>query len=130
MQCPICSEPKDETMAYIDMFVGPVLTGNKEAYSAYARTMGALTMKAGALSVTACWGDDNPGGMLKTLASAVKVELDETIVARIVKWKSKDARDTGWAEMMKTPDMQSASIAVPFDRTRVHYSGFEDISEV
>ncbi len=126
----ICVEPKDKTMAYIDMFVGPVLTDNKEAYSAYARTMGALTMKAGALSATACWGDDSPRGMLKTLASAVKVEPGETIVARIVKWKSKDARDAGWAEMMKTPDMQSASITVPFERTRVHYCSFEDISDI
>ena len=65
----VCLEPKDKTMPYIDMFVGPVLTGNKEVYSTYARKRGALTMKAGALSVTACWGDESPGGMLNALAA-------------------------------------------------------------
>ena len=117
-------------MAYMDMFVGPVLTGNKDAYHAYAQKMGALTMKAGALSVTACWGSDAPQGMLNPLASAVKLEPGETLVTRIVRWKSKDARDAGWAEMMKNPDMQSAPIPMPFDRARVYYGGFEDLSEL
>jgi uncharacterized protein YbaA (DUF1428 family) len=116
-------------MAYMEMFVGPVLTSKRDAYSAYAKEMGSLTMKAGALSVTACWGDDSPGGMLKALASAVKVEPGETLVARIVRWTSKSARDEGWANMMKTPDMQTAPIEMPFDRARVCHAGFEEIGD-
>ena len=117
-------------MAYMDVFVGPVPTGNKDAYRAYAKKMEALTLHAGALSVTACWGADLPQGMLNSLATAVKVEPGETLVTRFVRWLSKEARDAGWAEMMKIPDAQSASIAVPFDRARVYYGGFEELSEM
>ena len=74
-------------MAYIELFVGPVLTENREAYDTYAAKMGALTVQAGALSVAACWSDEAPQGLLRSLASVVKLEPEETLVARIVRWK-------------------------------------------
>ncbi len=114
-------------MAYMEMFVGPVLTSNKDAYSAYAQKMGALTLQAGALSVAACRGDEAPQGMLRTLASMVQLEPGETLVARIVRWKSKEARDQGWAGMMKSPAMQSEPVRMPFDRSRVCHGGFEEL---
>ena len=114
-------------MAYLEMYAGTVALNAKEDYSTSARAMGALTMKADALSVSACWGVDFPEGMLKSLASAVKIEPGEALVTRFVRWKSKEARDAGWAQMMKTPDLQAAAILVPFDRTRVYYGGFEEL---
>lgn len=114
-------------MAYIELFVGPVLTENKQAYETYAAKMGALTLQAGALSVAACWGDDTPQGMLMSLTSAVQIEPGETLVARMVRWKSKEARDEGWAGMMKSLTMQTEPIQMPFDRSRVCYSGFEEL---
>jgi len=114
-------------MAFVDVFVGPVPEAGRDAYGAYAKAMGALTLKAGALSVTALWGAEMPQGMMRPLADAVKIEPGEAIVARIIRWKSRQDRDKGWAEMMKTPDMQAASIVVPFDRSRVCYAGFEEL---
>ena len=116
-------------MAFLEMFVGPVPTTSKDVYHAYAAQMGALTMQAGAMSVTACWGADGPQGVLSPLAGAVKADVGETIVARIVRWSSKAARDEGWAAMMKTPDLQAASIPVPFDRARVCYAAFDELGE-
>lgn len=116
-------------MAYLELFAGPVPTSSKDDYSAYAKKMGAITKKAGALSVTACWGEDTPVGMLKALAPAVKIEPGETFVCRVVKWPSKAARDAGWANMMQTPDNEMASIQIPFDRSRVHYADFEVLDE-
>ncbi len=116
-------------MAFLEVFVGPVPTTSKDLYHAYATQMGALTMQAGALSVTACWGADGPQGMLIPLAGAVKVEVGETLVVRIVRWSSKAARDEGWAMMMNTPDPQAASIQMPFDRTRVCYAAFDEFGE-
>lgn len=112
-------------MTYMDMFVGPVLTGNRDAYHTYASKMQALSLQAGALSATAGWGLAHPQGMLNSLAAAVKLEPGETLVTRSVRWKSKDARDAGWTELMKNPQMQSGSI--PFDRARVYYAGFEEL---
>ncbi len=116
-------------MAFLEVFVGPVPTTSKHLYHAYATQMGALTMQAGALSVTACWGADGPQAMLSPLAGAVKVEVGETLVARIVRWSYKAARDEGWATMMKTPDLQAALIQAPFDRTRVRYAAFEELGD-
>lgn len=114
-------------MIYMDMFVGPVLASNKEAYGVYAQKIGALTLQAGALSATACWGLEQPQGMVKPLAAAVELQPGEMLVTRIVRWKSKEAREEGWAELMKNPQMQAASTPMPFDRTRVLYAGFEEL---
>lgn len=114
-------------MAFLEMFIGPVLNKNKDIYQTYAAQMGELTMKAGALSVTACWGVDGGQAMIAPLAASVKVAAEETIVARIVCWPSKAARDEGWAEMMKTPDPRFATLQMPFDRARVSYAAFEEM---
>ncbi len=115
-------------MAFVDLFVGPVPTAGKEAYRAYAEKMGAVTLQAGALSVSAFWGADIPEGMPASLAAAVKVGPEETLAMRIVRWRSRSARDAGWAEMMKIAATQSEPIDVPFDRSRVRYGGFEEMS--
>ncbi|MBK8456262.1 MAG: DUF1428 domain-containing protein [Phyllobacteriaceae bacterium] len=116
-------------MVYVDVFVGPVPTADKEIYLAYARKMQAMTKQAGALSVMACWGDDSPGGMPNNpLATALDLKTGETLVTRFVKWESRIARETGWAALMKHPEMQTLS--PPFDRSRVRYAGFDVIDEL
>lgn len=114
-------------MVYMDMFVGRILNENKEMYESYASKMQALSLEAGALSASACWDLEHPQGMLNSLAAAVKVEPGETLVTRIVRWKSKEARDAGWAEIMSNAEMQSGSIPIPFDRTQVYYAAFEEL---
>lgn len=116
-------------MAYVDVFVGPVQTADKEIYLAYARKMQSLTKQAGALSVMTCWGDDSPGGMPNNpLATAQDLKAGETLVTRFVKWESRIARETGWAGLMKNPDM--GSVSPPFDRSRVRYAGFDVLDEL
>lgn len=117
-------------MAFTDLFVGPVQTGGRDAYRAYAEKMGRLTMQAGALSVAAYWAVDIPDGMPAALAAAVDVGPDETLVMRMVKWPSREARDAGWAEMMKIAATLTEPIDAPFDRSRVRYGGFEDLGEM
>ena len=120
---------KDTMMAYLEMFVGSVASDKKDDYRNYAGKMEAITLRAGALSVSACWGLSTPQGMLKVLADGVQVGADETLVTRIVRWQSKTARDEGWAKMMSTPDPEMANIQMPFDRTRVYYADFEELGE-
>ena len=116
-------------MAYLELFAGPVPVSSKDDYSAYAKKMGAITKKAGALSVTACWGGTTPDGMLKALAPKIMIEPGEALACRVVKWPSKAARDAGWAAMMQTPDNEMANIRIPFDRARVHYADFDVLDE-
>lgn len=115
-------------MAFTDLFVGPVQTGGRDAYRAYAEKMGRLTMQAGALSVAAYWASGIPDGMPAALAATVDVGPDETLVMRVVKWPSRQARDTGWAKMMTFAARQAEPIDVPFDRSRVRYAGFEELT--
>ena len=72
-------------MAYMDIFCGPVANADKEIYRAYAKTMEAMALGDGALSVTACWGSDFPEGLATTFQMAVKAKSDETVVMRLVK---------------------------------------------
>ena len=92
-------------MAYMDVFVGPVLIADKDAYAAYARMMGELTLQAGAISFTVFWGLDFPYGMSHSCASSGKLQTGEAIVTRFVRWTSKHVRDAAWAEMIKARDM-------------------------
>lgn len=47
-------------MAYIDIFVAPVPTANREQYKKHAEIAAVIFKEYGALSVAECWGDDVP----------------------------------------------------------------------
>ena len=114
-------------MAYLEMFVGAVPADKRDVYTAYAAKMGAITLRAGALSVSAYWGVDVPQGMLKPLSGPLQIGENEALVSRTVRWASKSAREEGWAKMMTTPDPEMANIQIPFDRTRVYYAAYEEL---
>lgn len=116
-------------MAYMELFVGPISAGDKEVYRAYAATMSEITVKAGALSAKAFWGLSESNQMLGPLAASLKAGPNETLAARLVTWASKEARDAGYASMMRDPDPRLVSMSLPFDRTRVVYSAFEELGQ-
>ena len=66
-------------MSYIDGFVVPVPTGNRDKYIELAREMAEIFKECGAMSVTECWGDDVPDGEVTSFPMAVKLEPGETV---------------------------------------------------
>ena len=116
-------------MAYMELFVGPISASDREVYSTYAATMSEITVKVGAQSAKAFWGLSETNPMLRPLAASLKAGSDETLAARLVSWASKEARDAGYASMMRDPDPRLVSISLPFDRTRVVYSAFEELGQ-
>jgi uncharacterized protein YbaA (DUF1428 family) len=112
-------------MNYIDGFVVPVRTTNREAYRQLAQMAAGIFKENGALSVVECWGDDVPEGKVTSFPMAVKREEGETVVFSWVAWPSKAVRDVGMKKVMEDKRMQNSDM--PFDGKRMIYGGFEVI---
>jgi uncharacterized protein YbaA (DUF1428 family) len=115
-------------MSYIDGYVVPVPSENKEAYRAAAAEAAALFKEFGAVRVMENWGNDVPDGKVTDFKGAVKAEPGEVVVFSWVEWPSRQVRDEGQAKMMNDPRM--ASMNMPFDGKRMIYGGFEPLLDV
>ncbi len=111
-------------MSYIDGFVAPVPTKNKDAYKASARKGWEVFKKHGALDMVETWGDNVPAGTVTDFQRSVALKDDETVVFSWVVWPDKATREKAY-EAMKDEDMGD----MPFDGKRMIYGGFEPIFE-
>ncbi|HSO46580.1 MAG TPA: DUF1428 domain-containing protein [Rhizobiaceae bacterium] len=114
-------------MSYIDGFVVPVPTGNRDKYIELAREMAEIFKECGAMSVTECWGDDVPDGEVTSFPMAVKLEPGETVVFSFTVWPSRQVRDEGMKKAMADPRMQMDPSKFPFDGKRMIWGGFSPI---
>ena len=117
-------------MSYVDGFVTPVPTANRESYLKHAREAAALFKEHGAIDVVECWGDDVPEGKLTSFAMAVKCGPSETVVFSWITWPSRAVRDDGWKKVMADPRMQPGANPMPFDGKRLIYGGFQVLLQV
>jgi uncharacterized protein YbaA (DUF1428 family) len=117
-------------MSYIDGFVTPVPTANREAYRKHAEDVASLFKEHGATGVVECWGDDVPAGKVTSFPMAVKCEPSETVVFSWITWPSRAVRDDGWKKLMADPRMQPGAHSMPFDGKRLIYGGFEVLLQV
>ena len=117
-------------MSYVDGFVTPVPTANRESYLKHAREAAALFKEHGAIDVVECWGDDVPEGKLTSFAMAVKREPAETVVFSWISWPSRAVRDAAWEKVMADPRMQPGANPMPFDGKRLIYGGFQVLLQV
>ena len=115
-------------MHYIDGFVIPVATADKQKYLDHALVAAAVFKDHGALKVVECWGDDVPDGKLTSFPMAVKREPHESVVFSWIAWPSRAVRDAGMAEVMADARLQSTDM--PFDGKRMIFGGFQMILEV
>lgn len=116
-------------MAYVDGFVIPVKTTNKETYLAMARKAAEIWKDHGAIEVVECWGDDVPAGKLTSFPLAVKLEEDETVVFSWVTWPDRESRDAGNDKVMNDPRMREMETDMPFDGKRLIFGGFEVLNK-
>lgn len=115
-------------MTYVDGFVTPVRSDQKEAYKVFTQKVWPVFKDHGALRLVECWGDDVPKGKQTDFYMAVKAEPDETTVLSWIVWPSKAVRDEGSKKMMADPRLPKGA-DMPFDAKRMIYGGFEVIFE-
>ena len=111
-------------MSYIDGFVIPVPSGNKEAFRKVSADMASLFKEYGALRSVECWGDDVPDGKVTDFKRAVNAQSGENVVFSWTVWPSKAVRDEANRKMREDPRMQPGS-DMPFDGKRMIFGGFE-----
>jgi len=116
-------------MTYIDSFVAPVPTANRQQYIRHAKTIAPLFREYGALSYTECWGDDIPDGEITSFPRAVACEPGETVCFGWVVWPSREARERGMQQMRGDERMSPQNCPLPFDGRRLIFGGFEVIVE-
>ncbi len=112
-------------MTYVDGFLVPVKTADKQAYLAAATKAAPLFREFGAIRVVECWPDDVVHGKTTDFYMAVKAEAEEIPVFSWIEWPSKEVRDAGFKKMMEDPRMKHADM--PFDGKRMIFGGFAPI---
>ena len=109
-------------MAYIDGFVIPVPTGNREVYRDHEARWWPEFRKLGALSLVVGWGDQVPPGKQTDFARAVALQPGETVVFAWMTWPDKATRDAAYKAMEANAEVTMADM--PFDGARMIYGGF------
>ncbi|MBN9373302.1 MAG: RNA signal recognition particle [Hydrogenophaga sp. SCN 70-13] len=117
-------------MSYVDGFMAPVPTANREAYLKHCKEAAAVFKEHGATRVVETWADDVPEGKLTSMPMAVKLEKDEVVVFSWIVWPSREVRDAAWEKVMADPRMQPDRAPMPFDGKRLIYGGFKVILDV
>ena len=115
-------------MSYIDGFVIPVPTANKDSFVSHARHVDQMFLEYGATRVIECWGDDVQHGKLTDFQRAVQAKTDETVVFSWVEWPDRATRDAAMDKMRNDPRMVPHDN--PFDGKRLIYGGFAPVLEL
>jgi uncharacterized protein YbaA (DUF1428 family) len=113
-------------MSYIDGFVIPVPTSNREAYVALAKTMAAIFVEYGAIRVVEGWGDDIKPGKINDFRTAVIAGDAETVAFSWTEWPSKSVRDAAHEKIMADPRVPAGG-DMPFDGKRMIFGGFTPV---
>lgn len=119
---------------YIDGFVIPVPTENRQAFIDHASKADSLFIELGALRVVECWGDDVPEGKVTDFRRAVNATPDESVAFSWVEWPDKATRDAAFAKMMSPdfndPRIDQASNHMPFDGKRMIFGGYVPVVDM
>lgn len=113
-------------MSYIDGFLIPVRTEDRETYRAHEAKWWPKFHDQGARTLVVGWGDDVPAGKQTDFLRAVDLQPGETVVFCWMTWPDKATRDAAYANL-DTEMANSGDMAMPFDGKRMVFGGFTTI---
>ena len=114
-------------MTYVEGFVVPVPTANKDAYRRHAADAAPIFKEFGVRRMVEAWGDDVPDGKVTDFKSSVNAKEDETVVFSWFEYPSREARDAANVRMMSDPRMKEMGESMPFDGQRMIMGGFDSL---
>jgi uncharacterized protein YbaA (DUF1428 family) len=114
-------------MNYVQGFVTPVPTANKEKYRDQAAKAQKFFKEFGVKRVVEAWGDDLPKGEVTDFRGAVQAKDDENVVLSWMEFPDKATYQAANRKMMDDPRMKEMFADMPFDGKRVIFGGFESI---
>jgi uncharacterized protein YbaA (DUF1428 family) len=114
-------------MNYVQGFVTPVPTANKEKYREQASKAMQFFKQFGVKRVVEAWGDDVPKGKVTDFQGAVQAKDDETVVLSWMEFPDKATYEAANKKMMEDPRMKEMFSDMPFDGKRVIFGGFDSI---
>ena len=114
-------------MTYVEGFLTPVPTANKEKYTRHAHEAAPLFKSLGATRFVEAWGDDVPDGKINDLKKSVNLEDGETVLFSWLEYPDKATRDAANEKLMNDPDSAEMMKDMPFDGSRMIFAGFEPI---
>ena len=115
-------------MTFIEGFLTPCPTANKDTYIEHAKEAVPLFQRLGGTRFIEAWGEDVPDGKLNDLKKAVELKEDETVLFSWIEYPDRATRDAANAKMGEEFDPSKMG-EMPFDGKRMIYSGFEVISD-
>jgi uncharacterized protein YbaA (DUF1428 family) len=116
-------------MTYIEGFIVPVSTGNRDAYVKQASDVAPILREFGVERHVEAWGSDVPEGKVTDFRKAVNAEAGEDVVFSWFEYPSRAARDAANAKMMSDPRMAEIGASMPFDGKRMVVGGFAVVVE-
>ena len=114
-------------MTYVQGFLTPCPTANKEKYLEQARSAIPLFIGEGATRFVEAWGDDVPDGKVNDLKKSVELKNDETVLFSWLEWPDEATAVAAQAKMMENSDLMKMEMA--FDGMRMMWAGFDTILE-
>ena len=114
-------------MNYVQGFVTPVPTANKERYREQASRAAQFFKQFGVKRMVEAWGDDVPKGKVTDFQGAVQAKDDETVVLSWIEYPDKATYEAANKKMQDDPRMKEMFSDMPFDGKRVIYGGFDSI---
>jgi uncharacterized protein YbaA (DUF1428 family) len=114
-------------MNYVQGFVTPVPTANKEKYLQQASQAATFFKQFGVRRMVEGWGDDVPKGKVTDFHGAVQARDDETVVFSWMEYPDKATYEAANRKMKDDPRMKEMFSNMPFDGKRVIFGGFESI---
>jgi len=112
-------------MKYIDGYLIPVPTANRDLYREHLKQAQLLFKEYGALEMSEFWGDDLPPGKQTSMQLAVDMQEGETVVFGLIAWESKESRDAAWEKLRGEERMHDTPM--PFDGKRMIHGGFTEV---